>query len=452
MARRADSASLTRAPRAQKPNQRERLVDAMIELCARSGYEAVSIAQVSAHAGVSSGTFYEQFASKEDCLLVTYQAAAGRLLGSMAPVGDRGDWTYAARAALSALFSALQSHPDAGRVLLIESRGAGPRLAEARGRALEAFERQVEAFLDRKTDGQVPDVPATALVGAVRGVAARALRDHAVDGLPALTADLLAWIESYAIPAGQTRSGSKASLSDVPVREPIPLPGSSPVERLRIPRGRHRLPASVVTRSQRLRLIYATAEVTMKKGYTNTTVADLVAAAGVSREVFYEHFTDRRHAFLEALDFPTQPILDACAAAYFSGDGWPDRVWRGLDTLITLIVSNPAISHLRLIECYAAGPAAVRRAEDITRAFTVFLEEGYRFRAQAERLPRLCSESIASAIFEIIQRQVARGEIAKLGRTLPQIVYVAIAPFMGPEAAMRFVSQMGSRASSRPTL
>lgn len=188
----------------------------------------------------------------------------------------------------------------------------------------------------------------------------------------------------------------------------------------------------------------------MKKGYTNTTVAELVAAAGVSREVFYEHFTDRRHAFLEALDFPTQPILDACAAAYFSGDGWPDRVWRGLDTLITLIVSNPAISHLRLIECYAAGPAAVRRAEDITRAFTVFLEEGYRFRAQAERLPRLCSESIASAIFEIIQRQAARGEIATLSRTLPQLVYVAIAPFTGPEAATRFLGQMGARASSRP--
>jgi AcrR family transcriptional regulator len=188
----------------------------------------------------------------------------------------------------------------------------------------------------------------------------------------------------------------------------------------------------------------------MSKGYTNTTVADLVAAAGVSREVFYEHFTDRQDAFLEALDFPTQPTLDACAAAYFSGDGWPDRVWRVLDALIALIVSNPAISHLRLVECYAAGPTAIRRAEDITRAFTIFLEEGYRFRAQAAELPRLCSESIAGAIFEVIQRQVARGETAALGRTLPLLAYVAIAPFTGPAAATRFVAQMGAAHQTRP--
>jgi AcrR family transcriptional regulator len=422
----------------------------MVELCARSGYEAVSVAQVSARAGVSSETFYAQFASKEDCLLATYQAAATQLLGAMTPIGRSGGWSETGQGALRAFFTALESRPAAGRVLLVESRGAGPQLAEARSRALEAFEQRVEAFLDRQSEGDVPNVGAVAMVGAVRGIAARALRDHTEDELSSQADDLLRWIASYNIPAGRARHGPKMVVPETPEREAAALPASSPVERLRIPRGRHRLPAAVVTRSQRLRLIYATAEVTMKKGYVNTTVTDLVAAAGVSREVFYEHFTDRQDAFLEALDFPTQPILDACSVAYFSAAAWPDRVWRGLNALIEMIMANPSISHLRLVECYAAGPTAIRRSEDITRAFTIFLQEGYGVRAEGADLPHLYSEAIASAIFEIIQRDVVAGEIATLGRRLPQLVYVALAPFTGPEAAVKFVEQKGARPSDRP--
>jgi hypothetical protein len=89
------------------------------------------------------------------------------------------------------------------------------------------------------------------------------------------------------------------------------------------------------------------------------------------------------------------------------------------DALAGLIVENPAISHLRLVECYAAGPKAIRRAEEITRSFTIFLEEGYRYRAQAASLPRLCSEAVTGAIFEIVQRDIADGQLAQLAAPAP---------------------------------
>lgn len=434
-----------------KPSQRERLVAAMIELCARSGYDAVSVARVSSRAGVSSSTFYEQFESKEECLLAAYRAAAERVLGAMTPATGPGDWSAAARTALDALFAAVRAEPDAARVLLIEARGAGPRLTAAHTCTFEELERRVEVVLDRQSDGHRLDVPAIALVGAVRSVVARALRDHTEDELPVLADDLLGWIDSYAIPEPEHRwsVGPDALRAPSPTGKPASLPGGSADELLRIPRGRHGLPASVVARNRRLRLIYATAEVTMNKGYAKTTVTDIVAAAGVARDVFYEHFTDKQHAFLEAQQFPTQYILDTCASAYFSADDWPERVWRGLDALLALIVSNPAISHLRLVECYAAGPVAVRRAEEITRAFTIFLEEGYRCRPPADRPPRLFSQAITGAIFEIIQRRFAGAQPGELGRTLLQLVYIVIAPFTGAMEARRLVAaRIGTRQSA----
>ena len=57
----------------KRPAQRERLIKAMIELAAQHGYREVTIAGVSSRAGVSSATFYEQFANKEACLVSAHQ-------------------------------------------------------------------------------------------------------------------------------------------------------------------------------------------------------------------------------------------------------------------------------------------------------------------------------------------------------------------------------------------
>ncbi len=183
----------------------------------------------------------------------------------------------------------------------------------------------------------------------------------------------------------------------------------------------------------------------MSKGYPHTTVADIVAAAGVAKEAFYRHFRDKEQAFLEAQEHPTQYMLDTLVAAYFSAAEWHERIWRMLHTLLALIAENPAISHLRLVECYTAGPLAVRRAEEITRSFTIFLEEGYHQRIDAVGLPRLWSEAIAGAIFEIIQSDVEAGRIAELPRRLPQLAYVATAPFLGPEQTIGLLREKVAR-------
>lgn len=433
-----------------KLSQRERLLDAMISLTTRVGYQQVSIAQVSAQAGVSRATFYEQFEDKEDCLLAAFRLAAERLLAQAVPVTVTadGDWSQAAGNTLRQLAEALRHDPDAGRLLFVERIGGGSRARGTRRVVIEAFGQAVQAFLDSTPAGGVElDVPPIAAVGAIRSIVARYLRTHGEDELPALADEGITWVRSYAVPPGSRRwsTSPAALLPEPPGSENRTTARRRPA---RLPRGRHGLPPGVIARSQRTRILYGTAEVMMTKTYENTTVTDIVAAAGVSREVFYEHFSDKHNAFLEAQQHPTQHILDACAAAYFSVPDWPERVWRTFDRLLSMIAENPAISHLRLVECYAAGPEAIRRAEDITRSFTIFLEEGYSYRPEARDLPHLCSHAIAGAIFEVIQRHVARGEFAALRRHLPQLTYIAIAPFTGPEHAIRLVGAMAADRSA----
>jgi AcrR family transcriptional regulator len=280
-----------------------------------------------------------------------------------------------------------------------------------------------------------------AVIGALRHVTSRYLRTHAEDLLPALLGDGLTWLSCYAVPGGTGRwSTSPAALLKL---SPEPSPPASAPEPL--PPGTSGLPAGVIARSQRTRLINAIAEVSMAKGWANTKISDIVTAARVARPVFYEHFTDKHDGFLEAQQHPTQYILDRCAQAYYSADDWPERMWRCLQTLLSMIVENPAISHLRLVECYAAGPKAIRLAEEITRSFTIFLEEGYRYRPEGASLPRLCSQAVTGAIFEIIQRDVADHQPNRLASRLPQLTYIAIAPYTGAEEAIALVNEINAR-------
>jgi AcrR family transcriptional regulator len=431
--------------KAPKQSQRERILNAMIALAAEEGYLAVSIAQVSARAGVSSATFYEQFDGKEDCMLAAYRVITDRAFEQMQAVAvGQMDSSEAARATLAALMRGMRDDPNGGRVVFIEAQAGGPLVREERKRVLGEFERRSQRLLDGAPDDErMLDIPVTAVIGGARSIVARCLRANSEDELPLLVDDMVSWLESYAVPRTKARwsTGPKA-LFPADYR-PAPTAGTEPPARL--PRGRHGLPAGVVARSQRTRIINGTAEVMRSKGFAEATVADIVAQAGIARYVFYEHFTDKQDAFLEAMQHPTQYILDTCAAAYFAPATWPERVWSGFHALLGLIVANPAMSHLRLVECYAAGPAAIRRAEEITRSFTIFLEEGYGYRPEARDLPRLYSQAIAGTIFEVIQRYITRGEGDELMRHLPQLTYVAIAPFTGAEEAIRLVEEMTAR-------
>jgi AcrR family transcriptional regulator len=142
-------------------NQRERLVAAMAEVCAEVGYAEASVAAVAKRAGVSSVTFYKQFAGKEDCLLAAHRQLLGRLLEEV----DRADGVRATIRTALAIFAA---DPPSARLLTIEILAAGPEGAKR-------HDAMVEAFAERLGTDWVRAAGMLALVGklAVAGEAER---------------------------------------------------------------------------------------------------------------------------------------------------------------------------------------------------------------------------------------------------------------------------------------
>jgi AcrR family transcriptional regulator len=73
--------------------------------------------------------------------------------------------------------------------------------------------------------------------------------------------------------------------------------------------GRHGLDRAFVIQNQRDRILNAIAEEVARKGYVETTVADVVSRAGVSSRTFYDFFRDKAECFLAAYDAAIETLL-----------------------------------------------------------------------------------------------------------------------------------------------
>lgn len=134
-----------------------------------------------------------------------------------------------------------------------------------------------------------------------------------------------------------------------------------------LPRGRHGLSREEVLASQRGRILAAMAEAVAAKGFARATVADVIAGAGVSRETFYEQFSDKETCFLAALDAGADALVALLRSVIAAQAGEPDplvRLERMLDAYLGLLAAAPAFAKAFLIDAYGAGPlATVRRIE-----------------------------------------------------------------------------------------
>jgi AcrR family transcriptional regulator len=457
---------------ASEISQRERLLNGMARAVARRGYAEATVAEAIAHAGVSRSTFYEHFASKEECFLAAFRELAPVLAGELMAAVQGVPWPQKQRAMLSVVLDPDRSEAAMHwRLLLTQARAGEPRIRAERDLFAATLERGFETLLEHPPEGAPTlDIPPKALLGGVRSVISIRRYTLQPGDEDQLLDDLETWTAAYAVPTGYAprataawaklgrllcpetdarQSGGNGTSDDSGNRNANgSREGNAENRPQRLPRGRNRLPANVVASEYHTRIVEATARVVRAKGYPAATIADIVAAAGTSRGVFYSQFQNKQEAFLAAQTMALQHGLTQASAAFFTGRGWPEQVWNGLDALFGFLAGAPDVAHLMLIEPYAAGPGAMDRIVDTMRTLSLFLEEGYHRGTRAEHLPRTCSDAIAGAIHELLYDAAEHDRVPQLRALLPQAVYVALGPFLGPVKARAAVDELAQAAAS----
>jgi AcrR family transcriptional regulator len=206
-----------------------------------------------------------------------------------------------------------------------------------------------------------------------------------------------------------------------------------------LPRGPHGLERDVVLASQRGRMLSAMADAVARKTYAGTTVADVVASAGVSRKTFYEHFKDKEECFLAAFDAGVSMLLEAITGAEPDDPSWLGLMRARSRAYLDTLASHPAMARTFLIEVFAAGPRALeRRAQVLHRFANLFRDLHDEARRQFPDLPPVPEPvyiATVGAINELVSEYARDGRTRKLPELEDTLIYLQVALFAGRETA-----------------
>jgi AcrR family transcriptional regulator len=180
----------------------------------------------------------------------------------------------------------------------------------------------------------------------------------------------------------------------------------------RLPAGAHGIPADLVARNQRERLIAAVAEACAESGYAEVTVADLAHRAGVSTATFYKLFADKRECALEAHRELMARLLEEVDQVCVGEDAWAAKARVGIRTVLELFATDPPTARLLTVEVLALGPAGAVRNDAALEAFAARLRVGREGEVDSSRAN--ADWALVAGIAMVLGSRVMAGEAASL--------------------------------------
>lgn len=189
---------------------------------------------------------------------------------------------------------------------------------------------------------------------------------------------------------------------------------------------------------QRERILDAVERLIAEKGVAATSIEAIVKEAGVSSVTFYEFFEGKEECFVAAFDRAVEATaLDLAMAA--AGDpaagglSWSEQVATALRTLTGLIPARPARARLCFVEAQAGGPELGAHFEAVLDQVAAKLREGRALETAPSDLPETHEEATAGALAWLLSERIATGDVGKLEALYPELIDIALAPYLGHE-------------------
>jgi AcrR family transcriptional regulator len=145
------------------------------------------------------------------------------------------------------------------------------------------------------------------------------------------------------------------------------------------------------------------------RGYAATSVADVLALAGVSRRAFYELFANKQDCFLATHDSVVAHSRKVALEAWAGQRGWANRLHAGCKELLEDMAASPNGPRLALVEAYAAGPDVRVRMHLANRVFERMVVSAFSSAPEGPELYRLTAKAIVSGVRQVLAIRLRDG-------------------------------------------
>jgi AcrR family transcriptional regulator len=190
-----------------------------------------------------------------------------------------------------------------------------------------------------------------------------------------------------------------------------------------------------VAASQRERLLTAMTIAVGRRGYRDAHITEVVDRAGVSRRTFYEHFEGKEECFAAAYERAMRQLVMRTLGAFETETEWVDCLRAGLGALLKTLARHKEAARVCFVDVLAAGPQAIERRNEAMRGFLPLFEAAPTQVPRTMRIFEALGMGRVADLGEVLHREIGAGRCDELPELLPELMYMMVLPFLGPEAA-----------------
>lgn len=176
-------------------------------------------------------------------------------------------------------------------------------------------------------------------------------------------------------------------------------------------------------------------EIVGDHGFEAVDVGALCERANVGRTHFDRCFADLEDCFLGLHD---EVMADLCARVDSACEGrqaWHDRVWAAGLGAMRFLQEDPVRARFLVVSVNGAGNGAQSRRDRIVQRIADLLDRG-RGEVDGRRPVSRCTAEIAAgAVYGTMLGKVEAGSIERGEEFLPELIYLAVMPYLGSRAA-----------------
>ena len=183
----------------------------------------------------------------------------------------------------------------------------------------------------------------------------------------------------------------------------------------------------------RARITTAMIDLCFERGYRNIELAELLSRAGVGEADFHRLYDDLEDCFCLVYTEIRDDFLARLERALADQPDWRGRLRASAYVLLRFLTEDEKVTHLGTVEVQSAGERSQRLFAEATTRLYELIDEGRDERRLPASITPATAQAIGGAIFVQIYAAVDHGNLDETA--VPKLMYSAVLPYLGAEAA-----------------
>jgi AcrR family transcriptional regulator len=171
-------------------------------------------------------------------------------------------------------------------------------------------------------------------------------------------------------------------------------------------------------------------------GFEQAREERIIERAGVSREQFFALYSGKAECFIRTYEAMVPEFMARASAAFAEGRDWLDRLRRTAYASFDYFEEDPARARFTTIELLNAGDHAAALVDQSLVMLVDLIDAGRYETEEPESVPRSAAEAAVGSIWSVLMTKIRKRELADEA-VVPELMYIAVLPYLGEEAAER---------------